>query len=74
VKHVEGWLNACIPPADLVIAVSGLVLCQVRVEQELKKVLSAEDAPATLRLLLHDAATYDVATETGGVNGSIVTR
>lgn len=35
--------------------------------------VTAGDAPAALRLLLHDAATYDVATKTGGVNGSIVT-
>lgn len=43
-----------------------------RYETELKKVLSISDAPAALRLLLHDAATYDAVTKTGGVNGSIV--
>ena len=36
--------------------------------------LSKEDAPAALRLVLHDAATYDIATGKGGPNGSIVLR
>ncbi|CAL8460517.1 g46 [Coccomyxa elongata] len=45
---------------------------RVRAEGELKKVLTAEDAPATLRLALHDAATFDINTGTGGLNGSIV--
>lgn len=47
---------------------------QVRAEAELKKVLTAEDAPATLRLVLHDAATYNANAGTGGLNGSIVMR
>ena len=47
---------------------------QQRSEKELKKVLTAEDAPVALRLVLHDAATYDVATGKGGLNGSIVNR
>lgn len=38
----------------------------------MSKVLTSADAPAALRLLLHDAATYDAAARTGGVNGSIV--
>ena len=45
---------------------------QVLVETELKAELTRpEDAPDTLRLVLHDAGTYDVATGTGGLNGSI---
>lgn len=47
---------------------------QVRAEGELKKVLTAEDAPATLRLALHDAATFDINSGSGGLNGSIVLR
>ena len=47
---------------------------QQRSEKELKKVVKPEDAPVALRLVLHDAATYDVATGKGGLNGSIVTR
>lgn len=43
-----------------------------RAVSELKKILAAGDAPACLRLLLQDASTYDLATKTGGVNGSIV--
>lgn len=43
-----------------------------RSEKELKKVLTAEDAPVALRVVLHDAATFDVATGKGGLNGSIV--
>ena len=46
-------------------------MSQKLVESELKKELRSEDAPDTLRLVLHDAGTYDVATETGGINGSI---
>ena len=47
---------------------------QQRSEKELKKVLTAEDAPVALRVVLHDAATFDVATGKGGLNGSIVNR
>lgn len=47
---------------------------QQRSEKELKKVVTAEDAPVALRVVLHDAATYDVATGNGGLNGSIVNR
>ncbi|KAK9846334.1 hypothetical protein WJX81_001801 [Elliptochloris bilobata] len=47
---------------------------QKRAETELRKVLSKEDAPAALRLVLHDAATYNVATGKGGPNGSIALR
>ncbi|CAK0787502.1 hypothetical protein CVIRNUC_010722 [Coccomyxa viridis] len=43
-----------------------------RAEKEFRKGLSAEDAPDCLRLVLHDAATYDIASGTGGLNGSIV--
>ena len=48
------------------------LIIQARAEKEFRKGLQAEDAPACLRLLLHDAATYDVETGTGGLNGSIV--
>ena len=44
---------------------------QDRATRELKKVLKADDSGIALKALLHDAATYDVATGTGGVNGSI---
>lgn len=47
-------------------------MLQKRAEDELKKEVTAEDAQIAMRLLLHDAATYDVVTKTGGVNGSIV--
>ncbi|KAL3132609.1 hypothetical protein ABBQ32_009138 [Trebouxia sp. C0010 RCD-2024] len=43
-----------------------------RSEKEIKKVVTAGDAPIALRVVLHDAATYDVATGKGGLNGSIV--
>ena len=45
---------------------------QTRAEKEFKKGLKAEDAPSCLRLVLHDAATYDIETGAGGLNGSIV--
>ena len=47
---------------------------QQRSEAELKKVLGPEDAPIALRLVINDAATYDVASGKGGVNGSIIQR
>ena len=47
---------------------------QQRSEKELKKVVTSADAPVALRLVLHDAATFDVKTGKGGLNGSIVTR
>lgn len=53
---------------------AGFLVIQVRAEGELKKVLDAEDAPAALRLVIHDAATYDIRSGTGGLNGSIVLR
>ncbi|KAI7845676.1 hypothetical protein COHA_000790 [Chlorella ohadii] len=45
---------------------------QKRSGEEFKKVLTAADAPAAMKLLLHDAGTYDKATGTGGCDGSIV--
>lgn len=47
---------------------------QSRAEKLLKEVITAADAPATLRLCLHDAGTYDVATKKGGFDGSVVIR
>lgn len=47
---------------------------QQRSEKELKKVVTPEDAPTALRLVIHDAATFDVATGQGGLNGSIINR
>lgn len=45
---------------------------QNRAITELKKVLTPEDAPLAVRLVLADAATYDVKTGKGGVNASII--
>lgn len=47
---------------------------QQRSEKELRKVVTADDAPVALRLVIHDAATFDVATGKGGLNGSIINR
>lgn len=33
--------------------------------------LTKDDAPAAARAILNDAGTYDVATGTGGFNGSL---
>jgi L-ascorbate peroxidase len=44
---------------------------QKRVVEELRKVLTKDDAPAAARAVLNDAGTYDVATGTGGFNGSL---
>lgn len=49
-----------------------LLALQKRSGEEFKKVLTAADAPAAMKLLLHDAGTYDKATGTGGCDGSIV--
>ena len=46
-------------------------LPQKRVVQELRNVLTKDDAPAAARAVLNDAGTYDVATGTGGFNGSL---
>jgi L-ascorbate peroxidase len=43
-----------------------------RAEVAMRAELSAADAPVALRLLLHDAATFDAAAGAGGVNGSVV--
>lgn len=45
---------------------------QARAEAALKEVLTPADAPAALRLVLNDAITYDAATKSGGMDGSIV--
>jgi len=42
-----------------------------RCEAAFAKVLTKEDAPGLLRLLILDAATYDASAKTGGVNGSV---
>ena len=42
-----------------------------RCEAEFARVLTKEDAPGLLRLLILDAATYDAGTKSGGVNGSV---
>lgn len=34
--------------------------------------LVAADAPSCMRLMLNDAGTYDPATKTGGLDGSII--
>lgn len=38
----------------------------------LRPQFTAADAPALLALILHDAATYDPVTKTGGYDGSIL--
>ncbi len=43
-----------------------------RADAALGVALSSEDAPAAVRLILADAAGYDAATRTGGVDGSAV--
>lgn len=45
---------------------------QDRAVELLKETLSSNDAKLGLRLLLNDAGTYDAATKTGGVDGSVV--
>jgi L-ascorbate peroxidase len=45
---------------------------QKRADTALAAVLDAGDAPFAVRLLLADAAGYDPATKTGGVDGSVV--
>lgn len=45
---------------------------QRRAVAELNSVLTAADAPDAVRLLLHDAATFDKAAGIGGVDGSVV--
>lgn len=45
---------------------------QTRSEKYLKEALTAADAPSVLRLVFHDAGTYDQETRTGGMNGSII--
>lgn len=66
-KTIKGSALSAFQRRDL------LVDFQKRAEKELKAVLSASDAPACMRLLIHDAATYDASEKRGGVNGSIVT-
>ncbi|CAD7704625.1 unnamed protein product [Ostreobium quekettii] len=47
-------------------------LMESRAAAELSKVLTADDAAMCLGLVVNDAGTYDVATKTGGLDGSIV--
>ncbi|XP_058781010.1 putative L-ascorbate peroxidase 6 isoform X1 [Vicia villosa] len=44
----------------------------VRIKQELGKVLSKGKAAGVLRLVFHDAGTFEIDDNTGGMNGSIV--
>lgn len=48
-------------------AADGLLLLQA----EIRKVLSKNKAPGVLRLVFHDAGTYDMDEGSGGMNGSI---
>lgn len=41
---------------------------------EISAEITGKDAADTLRLVLHDAGTYDINTGTGGINGSIVLK
>uniref|UniRef100_A0A383W9J5 Plant heme peroxidase family profile domain-containing protein n=1 Tax=Tetradesmus obliquus TaxID=3088 RepID=A0A383W9J5_TETOB len=45
---------------------------QTAAEGALKPLFKAEDATGLLALMLHDAATYDAETKTGGYDGSIL--
>ena len=45
---------------------------QERAQLELKKDLTAADRPTAWKLLFNDAASYNVETGKGGVNGSII--
>lgn len=45
---------------------------RLRAEAALREVLTGADAPLAVRLAFQDAATYDIATKTGGADGSIV--
>jgi L-ascorbate peroxidase len=45
---------------------------QAAAEKALREKFTREDAPLLLRLILHDAATYDADTKTGGFDGSIL--
>jgi hypothetical protein len=45
---------------------------QSAAEAALKGKFAAADAPQLLALILHDAATYDAVSQTGGFDGSIV--
>ncbi len=48
------------------------VVVQKLVQEELRQELTkSSDAADTVRLALHDAGTYDLASGTGGLNGSI---
>lgn len=38
------------------------------------QILTADDAPAAVRLVLHDAGTYDLATKKGGFDASIILK
>ncbi|KAK2392135.1 ascorbate peroxidase [Trifolium repens] len=42
------------------------------IKQELRKVLSKRKAAGVLRLVFHDAGTFEIDDNTGGMNGSIV--
>lgn len=65
--YSSAWL--CDPSA---VSLEYCYVMQKRIEKEMKSVLTAADAPAAMRLLIHDAATFDAKTKTGGMNGSIV--
>ena len=69
--HMQQRPSPALPPVLLPVLLL-LLLLQTRAEAELKKVLTDADAPACLRLLLNDAGTFDLATKTGGCDGSIV--
>ena len=43
-----------------------------RCDKALKEVVTGDDARVALRLVLHDAGTYDLSTKTGGLDGSVV--
>lgn len=42
------------------------------IQDAVRKVLSKDKAPGVLRLVFHDAGTYDIDDNSGGMNGSII--
>ncbi|CAI9096651.1 OLC1v1032845C1 [Oldenlandia corymbosa var. corymbosa] len=57
-----------IPPGIAVSSTSDLL----HVKEEIRNVLSKGKAAGVLRLVFHDAGTFDINEKTGGMNGSIV--
>lgn len=65
------WAKLREGPGGFVTPHERCLLLQKRVVEELQKVLTKDDAAPAARAVLNDAGTYDVATQTGGLNGSV---